>query len=333
MATVGLIVNPAAGRDVRRLAGSAVVSDNYAKSRTAAAVLAGLSIGGQDVSVWAMPDRAGLAAEVIEEGDEEMAIDAQLLDIPVRGDREDTREAAARFAETADVVVVLGGDGTIRDVALEVGDVPIAAVSTGTNNVVPTHIDGTVAGAAAGFVATADSRDASLTTAHDMIDVVIEEPDRRRSVRALATAGIVDRPFVGTRAILHGTDFLGGVVSRAAPGDIGLSGIAGALTTHAPDDPGGVMVRLGSPDETARAVRCVPVPGVVERVGIRDWDRLADGQDGMFDVPEHVVSVDGERDIAVTDAIVRMRPINAGPRIVRFADAMAAARNAGYFEG
>lgn len=329
MATIGLIVNPAAGRDIRRLAGSAVVSDNYAKRRTAAAVLAGLSIG-PAVTVLAMPDRAGLAADAIERADD-ARVDARLLDMPVRGDREDTQEAAARFADRTDAVVVLGGDGTTRDVALRVDDVPIAAVSTGTNNVVPTHVDGTVAGAAAGFVATTTAVEA-LTTAHDMVEVTIEEPDRSRTVRALATAGVVDRPFVGTRAILHGADFVGGVVSRATAGDIGLSGIAGALTAHAPDDPGGVALTLGPPDSADRAVRCVPVPGIVERVGIRDWTRLEDGEDHHFAVSGAVVSVDGERDIAVTDATVRMRPVTDGPRLVRFFDAMAAAQEAGYFE-
>ena len=51
-------------------------------------------------------------------------------------------------------IVVLGGDGTHRVVAKACGDTPICALSTGTNNVFPEMREATVAGLAAGLVAT-----------------------------------------------------------------------------------------------------------------------------------------------------------------------------------
>ena len=51
-------------------------------------------------------------------------------------------------AETG-AVVALGGDGTCRDVATGWPEAPLIAISTGTNNVFPTAVDGTTAGVAA----------------------------------------------------------------------------------------------------------------------------------------------------------------------------------------
>jgi hypothetical protein len=330
MASIGVIVNPAAGRDIRRFAGSAVVTDNYGKRRVASAVVEGLQLVGEPVEAVVMPDRAGIGESVVERAPAER--DVRLLDVPVEGTATDTRRAAARFREETDAVVVLGGDGTTRDAALAVGDVPIAAVSTGTNNVVPSFVDGTAAGAAAGLVATRSVSVGDVVVRHGMVEATVAEPTRERTVRGLVTAGVVDRPFVGSRAVLHGTDFVGGVVSRAAPDDIGLSGVAGTLRTHAPGAPGGVLVRLAPPAAAPRRVRAITLPGVVERLGVEACVRLGEGESAAFAVDDGVVSVDGERELEATDAVVRMRPVSDGPRVVSFEAAFEAATRRGCFE-
>ena len=50
-------------------------------------------------------------------------------------------------------LITLGGDGTNRIVAKASGDVPLMPISTGTNNVFPVMIEGTIAGLAAGLAA------------------------------------------------------------------------------------------------------------------------------------------------------------------------------------
>ena len=58
----------------------------------------------------------------------------------VTGTVEDTRRAVrAMVAEGVAAIVVLGGDGTHRAVAMDCGRTPIACVSTGTNNAFPDH--------------------------------------------------------------------------------------------------------------------------------------------------------------------------------------------------
>jgi len=321
-ATVGLVVNPAAGRDIRRLVGGASVSDAYSKRRTAACVLAGLTLG-DDVDVLVMPDRGSLGQRIVEDAPDDLSVST--LDMPVGGDREDTRRAAARFADEADAVVVLGGDGTNRDVAHTIGDVPVVSVSTGTNNVVPSAVDGTVAGGAAALVATGVVPSGDVTTRHGMVEAVAEAPNGTQQLRGLATLGVIDQAFVGTRALLDASTIVGGVVSRASPTEIGLSGIAGGLTLHSLDEPGGVGFRVGAAESTDQHVRAVTVPGVVERIGIDEWRHLDDDEPLSFAIDRGVLSVDGERELELRDADVAVRPVADGPLLV---DVAAAYRNA-----
>ncbi|MFC7129010.1 NAD(+)/NADH kinase [Haloferax chudinovii] len=325
--TIGLVVNPAAGRDIRRLTGGASVSNNYAKRRTAGCVLAGLTLV-DDVEVLVMPDNTGLADRIVDDAPDRIGID--FVDMTVTASGQDSRAAAAHFADHADAVVVLGGDGTTRDVAQTIGDVPVVSISTGTNNVVPTPVDGTVAGAAAALVGSGAVPAAETTTRHGTVKVDVVRSEETTVIRGLATVGILDRPFVGTRAILDPSDIVGGVVSRSSPAEIGLSGIAGGLVTHRPDDPGGVGFRLArdgadgtdAPDAAdaatgpATTVRAITVPGNLSTVDVAEHRVLDDGEDYAFEVDRGVISVDGEREHEVRNGTVHLRPVSDGPRLV-----------------
>ncbi|MFC4249291.1 NAD(+)/NADH kinase [Natribaculum luteum] len=314
MATIGLVVNPAAGRDIRRLTGGASVVDDYSKRRIAECVAAGVGVAADECTLAVMPDSAGIGAHAVSEAP--AAVTADLLEISVEGGPADTRRAAARFRDEADVVVVLGGDGTNRDVAHEVGDVPLVSVSTGTNNVVPTAVDGTVAGAAAALIATEAVDPDAVSIDHGMVEAVADTPTGESRLQGLATLGVLDVEFVGTRAILDPSTVVGGVVSRAFSAEIGLSSVAGALTTHRPGTPGGVGFRLGPPETAAETVQAIVAPGVVERVGVEEWRPLAADESTRFEVDRGVLSVDGERELELQNAVVDVAPIDDGPRIV-----------------
>ncbi|WP_265110571.1 NAD(+)/NADH kinase [Halosolutus halophilus] len=328
MTHVGLIVNPAAGRDIRRLTGGASVVDNYAKRRVAECVLDGLTAVADPPAVRVMPDRSGIADHAIEASPD--VVDATLLDQPVEKSSADTRRAAARFREVGvAAVVVLGGDGTTRDVAREIGDVPVIAVSTGTNNVVPTAVDGTLAGVAAALIATGAVPAADVTARHGMVEARAETSTGERRLSALAAAEVSSRSFVGTRALLDPADLCGGVVSRAHPGDVGLAAVAGAFERVAPTDPGGVALRLADPADAPRTVRSVLAPGVTATVGVASVDRLAWGETAQFDVPDGVVGADGERELELTGATVDLTPVLEGPRLVDVNETLSAGADAG----
>ncbi|WP_148412960.1 NAD(+)/NADH kinase [Haloferax sp. KTX1] len=336
---IGLVVNPAAGRDIRRLTGGASVSNNYAKRRTAGCVLAGLTLV-DDAEVLVMPDNTGLADRIVDDAPDGVSV--EFVDMTVTASGRDSRTAAAHFADHADAVVVLGGDGTTRDVAQTVGDVPVVSISTGTNNVVPTPVDGTVAGAAAALVGSGAVSAAAATTRHGTVEVDVVRSEETTVIRGLATVGVLDRPFVGTRAILDPSDIVGGVVSRSSPAEIGLSGIAGGLVTHRPDDPGGVGFRLSrdgadgtdAPDAAtspATTVRAITVPGRLSTVDVAEHRVLDDGEDYVFEVDRGVISVDGEREHEVRNGTVRLRPVGDGPRLVDVESVLERAADDGRF--
>jgi hypothetical protein len=327
---VGLVVNPAAGRDIRRLTGGASVVDDYAKRRVAGCVLEGLTAVPDPPGVRVMPDRAGIADHVLEEARD--GLEAETLDLTVEKSAADTRRAAAWFREEGvGAVVVLGGDGTTRDVANEIGSVPVVAVSTGTNNVVPSAVDGTVAGVAAALVATGVVPAEAVTKRHGRIEARAETPNGEQRLTALAAAEVSSRSFIGSRALLDPGDLRGGVVSRAHAGDIGLPAVAGALESVAPDDPGGVALRLTDPGDVPRTARAILAPGVVATVGIESVERVEPDEPVAFEVPDGVVGADGERELELTDATVEFRVRLDGPQLVDVDAALAAGVDAGAF--
>lgn len=321
---IGLIVNPAAGRDIRRLTGGANVVDNYAKRRVAECVLQGLRAVSDPPEATLMPDEAGIATTVVEDAPD--GVSASLLDLSVRGTAADTRRTASRFREEGvNAIVVLGGDGTSRDVALECGDTALLPVSTGTNNVVPAAVDGTVAGAAAALVATGAVEGEAVTRRHGMVEA---RTDSDEVVTGLASVELSNRSFVGTRALLDPADLAGGIVSRANPADIGLSSVAGALGPLAPDESGAIGLRLDDADAAARTVRAIVAPGVVAEIGIEEHRRLTGGEPMTIEVEEGVIGADGERELELVDETVEFRSVGEGPRLVSLEAVFArAARN------
>jgi hypothetical protein len=303
--TVGLIANPAAGRDIRRLTARASVVPNHEKASIVRRVLHGLAAAGVDTVAY-LADNAGIVAAAVDGGRPPLAMDA--LDVRAHGWASDSTEAARRLAAAGvGAIVTLGGDGTNRAVAAACGDVPLVAISTGTNNVFPTMVDGTVAGLAAGLVATG-------TVAADRVTRRV----KRVEVQAAGTAdfALIDAaactdPFVGSRAIWDAGRVRALVLTRAAPWSIGLSAIGGGLRPLGPDEPMGLYVELGDGPQVTAAV----APGVVARVPVRRWRLLELAEPVAFAADARTVALDGERELAVDGGATAVVTLN-GPRLV-----------------
>ncbi len=154
---VGLVVNPASGKDIRRLVASASVFDNREKLSIVRRAILGALAGGVERFVY-MPDCHGIVASAIDDLGEDAEFVA--LESPVTDSALDTTRAAGRMRELdVGCVITLGGDGTNRAFALGWRDAPLVAISTGTNNVFPQMVEGTIAGAAAGLVAVGTGAD------------------------------------------------------------------------------------------------------------------------------------------------------------------------------
>src|SRR4029079_8505006 len=119
----------------------------------------------------------------------------QVLEMPVRWEQDDSSRAARLMAEAgAGCIVVLGGDGTNRVVARGCGAVPLVSVSTGTNNVFPTMMEGTVAGMTPVLVARVAVPLQHVALRRKRVEVFVEGELRDQALIDLAVS---HDPFVG----------------------------------------------------------------------------------------------------------------------------------------
>ncbi|MDC0039571.1 hypothetical protein OAJ78_07955, partial [Gammaproteobacteria bacterium] len=110
MSEVGILVNPAAARDVRRLISGATSVPLSERSARVQRVLTGLGAIGV-ARVWMMFDRAGIAGGLVQASKRATGWpEICFLDMPVEGESFDTQLAVRCMREVGvQCVVVLGG--------------------------------------------------------------------------------------------------------------------------------------------------------------------------------------------------------------------------------
>jgi len=193
------------------------------------------------------------------------------------------------------------------------------AISTGTNNVFPTMVDGTVAGLAAGLVATGTVEPDRVTSRVKRVEVQAGGT----ADFALIDAAACTDPFVGTRAVWDVARVRALILTRAEPWSVGLSAIGGHLRQLAPEEPAGLYVELGDGPEVLATV----APGVVARVPVGGWRLLELDEPVAFGGDDaRMVALDGERELAVEGGATAVVTLT-GPRVVDIrATLQAAAR-------
>ena len=321
-AAVGLIVNPAAGRDIRRLVGAASVMPHHEKAAILRRVLRGLEAAGIEHVLY-LPDGAGIVAAAADVP----GLGLRLESLPIRpqGFAGDSIEAARLLAALgAAAIVTLGGDGTNRAVATGCGRVPLVAVSTGTNNVFPSMVEGTIAGLAAGLVASGAVPADEAAPAAKWVEVVAGE----LSDVALVDVAACRDSFKGAAAIWDPARVRAIVLSRAEPWAVGLSSIGGRLRPLAHDEPGGLYVELGDAASGDPTVRAVLAPGLTADVAVRECRPLAFGEEVVLPAGRGIVALDGERELPCRGRVTA-RVTAGGPRLVDVRRVLALAAGAG----
>jgi predicted polyphosphate/ATP-dependent NAD kinase len=138
-AMVGVIANPASGRDIRRLVSGASVFDNAEKGSMVFRLMAGLGAAGIE-RVLMMPTAASVVANLQRQlrSASIRLPELEFVDMHAEESARDTEIAVQLMcAEGAAGIAVLGGDGTHRVVARHCGDTPLCVLSTGTKNAFP----------------------------------------------------------------------------------------------------------------------------------------------------------------------------------------------------
>ena len=338
MALVGIIANPAASKDIRRLVAQGRVVPDWEKVNIVRRALLGLQSVGVD-RVLAMPDSSHLVRRAAD--DPHLSIEVESLQMTALFNEGDTVRAAAAMAEQGvDCVITLGGDGTNRAVAKGSCDIPMVAISTGTNNVFPVMVEGTTAGMAAGLVASGAVPLEEAAVRSKTIAVIVDGEDRDI---ALVDVALSKERFVATRAIWDMNTIYEVFLTRAEPSSIGLSSIGARLEVVSMTDGGGLHYRIseggiaadGTVPEKSDGrlyVRAPIAPGSVPVVGIESWQRLADGQRVAVERRHSTVALDGERSFSVNpDNLLEIEVRRDGPPVVNVDATMRHAAASGVF--
>ncbi len=239
MALVGIIANPAASKDIRRLVAQGRVVPDWEKVNIVRRALLGLQSVGIE-RVLAMPDSSHLVRRAAD--DPHLSVEVDLLQMTALFNEGDTVRAAAAMSEQGvDCVITLGGDGTNRAVAKGARDIPMVAISTGTNNVFPVMVEGTTAGMAAGLVASGAVPVEEAAVRSKTLAVMVDGEDRDI---ALVDVALSKERFVATRAIWDMNTIYEVFLTRAEPSSIGLSSIGARLQAVSLSDGGGLHYRI-----------------------------------------------------------------------------------------
>jgi predicted polyphosphate/ATP-dependent NAD kinase len=327
VSTVGVIINPHAGKDIRRLVSAAGQTSDAVKIGIVRRVVVGALEQGAE-RVLLSTDTHQLAERAVEGLDGPI----EFVESPLTGSHLDTVAAArSMWKEQAGAIIALGGDGTCRDVATGWPDAPLIAISTGTNNVFPTALDGTTAGVAAALVATGAVDLADASQQAKRVALRVDDPTRNtvRHDIALVEAALIDTTFVGARAINDPATIRWVVAAIAEPASTGVASIAGRVHPVDRHEPGGVLIRLGP---GGRGVRVPLAPGTFTTVEVQSVDSLASGE--PVEVPGGgVLAYDGERTTpvgSVATITVSIEP--SGPRIIDVEAALVVAARAQLFD-
>ena len=325
MGIVGVIANPAAGKDIRRLVAHASPTSDAAKMGVVRRAVMG-AIDGGAVRILVAPDRHNLSTRAVEGLASGSSTSIEVLDEAAHGWSGDTIAMAARMhKEGANVVLVLGGDGTHRDVAKGWLDAPIVAISTGTNNVFPRNVDATLAGLAAGLVASGAVPLGAVSHQAKVAHVTFQ--DGSNDDLALVDLALMDGRFTGSRAVWDPASLRALIACIAEPAVVGLSSIAGLLMPVDRRTPGGVHVSLGGP----MIVRAALAPGVFADIAYSSVSAVAPGAPIVLRGPG-VLSFDGERDRLLGDGeSVSVRLRADGPHVIDVDATIARAAASGHF--
>lgn len=328
MPTIGIIANPASGKDIRRLVSYATTIDNREKVNIVKRITLAAQSMGIDRILF-MPDTFQIGRAVMTDLARDGLLEAELcvLDMPITASYEDTIRAAELMeAMGAGCCVVLGGDGTSRAAAKGLDETPILPVSTGTNNVYPTLTEGTVAGMAAAAAAILGPSE-NCRIRDKRIEISI---NGRFADIALVDAVITADLWVGAKAIWDTGKLRRVIATRCHPASIGFSSVAGCVGVVRDTDDFGVDAVLG---DTGERVLAPVAAGVLSTVSISHIERMP------LDIPLNIplsepcmIALDGERELRGRSGdVLTFTVTRRGPQRVKIREALEEAVARGLF--
>jgi len=225
-------------------------------------------------------------------------------------------------------IITLGGDGTNRAVAKAVKNVPLITISTGTNNVYPVMMEGTIAGMAAAAV-TSNRLDNCICALKDK-RIEIYKEDQLVDI-ALVDAVISNDVFIGSKAIWDMETVEKIFVTRSHPASIGFSSIVGCKKTITPEDDFGAYININTNGTTVIA----PIAaGIMEQITISEPVTLDLEEEFEYIADDSgTIGLDGEREIEFSKGQRFIFKISRnGPYHVDVVKTLETAQKNGFFQ-
>jgi len=320
LSIAAILANPASGKDIRRLVAHGSVFDNQEKVRMVRRLILGMERAGV-TKILFMPDSYAIVPRALNSISPSIPVEA--VEMPIRGNQTDTTVAAG-LMETlgAKCLVVLGGDGTSRAACKGTLAVPLLPLSTGTNNVFPFMGEATVAGLAAGLVASGRLPREKCCYRSCMFDVLLND---EVVDMALVDAAVYDDVFFASKAVWHMEKVPQLFLTRCAADAIGLSSIGGQLQAIRPEEPRGLALKLGGGSPVM--VTAPIAPGMFADVPISGITEMAPGEIFPVSTNPGLIALDGEREVEIpSGAHAGIRLNTEGPMVVDVRETMALAR-------
>lgn len=332
MKKIGIIANPVSARDIRRIishAGNLPIND---RANIVLRMLAALGATGVE-DVLMMPENSGIRFHLMRSIERERKMGhhgfprVSYIDMPVTMTATDSARAAKIMAEqNVAAIIVLGGDGTHRVVIQACADIPIAGVSTGTNNAFPDLREPTITGLAVGLAATGKVPAEQAYVQNKWLEISVNG-DRHI---ALVDMAVVDDRFVGARAIWKTQSFRDLFVTFGLPGAIGMSSIAGLTDPVDRYEPEGRHIVL-SPDAD-RFLNAPIAPGLIEKVGIQSITSMTPDSVHSPSIVAGTLAFDGEREVTFDqDDDISVRLVTNAFRTIDVPGCMRFAARTGLF--
>ncbi len=331
MGTVAIAANPASGRDIRRFISHATVYSNREKANIVERIILGAyQIGNHKICM--MPDSFGFGYRINKRLAEDLLEIPEgiifIPDLPTMDDQTDTIHFAEYTEkEKYDVLVALGGDGTSRAVAKGIRAIPLISVSTGTNNIYPDMMEGTIVGLAAGAIASGKIDVDACSSRSKCLEIY---KNGEYADIALVDVVFCDALYSSSKAVWEREEVNKIIVTQCHPASIGFSALPGTLYVIGAEEDFGISVDCvaGEPN-----VKGAITAGVLSDFRLENEKILKLGESISFCMnTPGMLALDGEKEVSFRKGdMIEIRLMRNGPRKVDIRKVLVLAQKAGLF--
>ncbi len=316
--SVGIIVNPNSGKDIRRLVSNAFVVPQQFKSNELLKVYEGLMNEGVR-KVFIMPDFSDVSRRARETYSNK--IDTVILETKRLDEESTTIESAKKMDSLGlECVIIFGGDGTSRLVSNYLKNIPILAISTGTNNLFPENIDGTVAGIAVGKFVNSDNKK-SFINKTKKIDIFFGE---QYMDSALVDIAVTNIPYIGARAVWSMEPVSEIFINKVKPTGIGFSSIGFRLVKNLKSEES-IYIKISKNKNNSKIKFQSPIaPGKIEEIFIDNWKLFKKSEIIKIQTNKGTLALDGERRLEFSGKNkANIRINNNGPTCLKIGEILS----------